>query len=227
MTLAYRSSHTVRPTLFGLSALAALLFAGCSGGSPAAGTPAAPTQTATATPAFTPGAGTYNSVQSVTLTDAATGATIYYTTDGSTPTTASNVYSAPIAVTSSETINAFAVVSGAASAIVTEPYILALPTATPTFTPAAGMYGSAQNVTIGDTTPGATIYYTTDGSVPTTASKTYSAAIPVTATTTIQAIASAANLPQSTLASAVYTINPSQRYPPFLRLPGPSPQRKA
>jgi Chitobiase/beta-hexosaminidase C-terminal domain len=215
MTLAYRSSHTVRPALFGLSVLAALLFAGCSSGSPAAGTPATPTQAATATPAFTPAAGTYNSVQSISLTDAAAGATIYYTTDGSTPTTASRVYSAPIAVTSSETINAFAVMSGAASAIVTEPYILALPTAPPVFTPAAGTYTSAQNVTLADTTPGATIYYTTDGTMPSTASKTYSAAIPVTATTSIQAIAVAANLPQSTVATAVYTINSQAATPTF------------
>ena len=37
---------------------------------------------------------------------------------------------------------------------------------TPTFNPAAGTYSSAQTVTIGTTTGGATIRYTTDGSTP-------------------------------------------------------------
>ena len=41
-----------------------------------------------------------------------------------------------------------------------------LTVATPTFSPAAGVYATAQTVTIGTTTYGATIMYTTDGSTP-------------------------------------------------------------
>lgn len=78
--------------------------------------------------------------------------------------------------------------------------------ATPTFTPAAGTYTEAQNVTIACTTEGAAIYYTLDGSTPTNASTLYTSAIAVNETTTIKAIAYL-NDEASSVASATYTIN--------------------
>jgi Chitobiase/beta-hexosaminidase C-terminal domain len=78
--------------------------------------------------------------------------------------------------------------------------------ATPTFTPAAGTYGSAQSVTIADATPGATIYYTPNGTAPTTGSAVYSGAIPVSASETLQPIAGASGYATSAVGSAVYTI---------------------
>lgn len=71
-----------------------------------------------------PAGGTYDSAQSVTLTANET-ATIYYTTDGSTPTVASPVYSGPIPVNANTTLRYYAVDSaGNASAVVSQNYII-------------------------------------------------------------------------------------------------------
>ena len=78
--------------------------------------------------------------------------------------------------------------------------------ATPSFTPAAGVYTSVQNVTISSATDGATVYFTTDGTDPTTSSSVYSEPISVSETTTIKAIAVKAGLDNSTVATATYTI---------------------
>jgi N-acetylneuraminic acid mutarotase len=167
----------------------------------------APVAPAAATPSFHPPAGTYASAQSVTISDATPGATIYYTTDGTTPTTGSGVYSAPLTVASSKTIKAIATSSGyAESAVATATYTITLPAAAPTFNPPAGTYTSAQSVTISDATPDATIYYTTDGTTPTTGSSVYRAPIVVASSETIQAIATATGYSASPVARAAYTI---------------------
>ena len=239
------------------------------------------------TPTFTPAAGEYVGKQNVTIACATDGATIYYTTDGSEPTTVSAVYNAPITVSESMTIKAIAVkqyyinssvaeaaytilapvaapvitpASGAyngaqtvtittetedatilykvndgeyqeytAPFIITEnctitakaslngrdseettaTYTITLPTVdTPTFTPAAGEYVGKQNVTIACATDGATIYYTTDGSEPTTVSAVYNAPITVSESMTIKAIAVKQYYINSTIAEAAYTILP-------------------
>ena len=80
--------------------------------------------------------------------------------------------------------------------------------ATPTFSPAAGTYTSAQNVTIACATEGATIYYTTDGTEPSATNGTvYSEAIAVSATTTIKAIAVKDGMTNSEVATAEYVID--------------------
>lgn len=59
-----------------------------------------------ATPVFTPDAGTYTGPQTVAISCATDGSTIRYTTDGTTPTTSSALYTAPVSITSSKTLKA-------------------------------------------------------------------------------------------------------------------------
>lgn len=77
---------------------------------------------------------------------------------------------------------------------------------TPTFSPAGGTYATAQTVTISCATSGATIYYTTDGTTPSASSTEYNAAITISETTTLMAIAIKDGT-SSSVASATYTIN--------------------
>jgi uncharacterized repeat protein (TIGR03803 family) len=81
--------------------------------------------------------------------------------------------------------------------------------AAPTFSPPGGTYNSSQTVTISDPTANAAIYYTTDGSTPTTSSTLYAGAITVSSSETIQAIAAASGVANSPIASAAYTISPA------------------
>ncbi len=174
-----------------------------------AGPPTAPPPTPAAIPILSLASGTYTSTQTLTISDQTPNATIYYTSDGRTPTGASPIYSGPISVSTSETVQALAVASGyanspAASAV----YTLNLPAAAiPTFTPSSGTYSSAQTVTMADATPGAAIFYTTDGTAPTSSSTPYTNPITVLSTQTIQAFAIANGYAASGIASATYTIN--------------------
>ncbi len=162
-----------------------------------------------ATPTFTPAAGSYSSTQSVTIADATAGAVIYYTTNGTTPTTSSTVYSGPISVAATETINAIAVASGYAnSSVGSAAYTItaSTATATPVLSLASGTYNVSPVVTITDATSGAKIYYTVNGTTPTTSSTLYSTPITVASSETIEAIAIAPSFTQSGVASAAYSL---------------------
>ena len=69
-------------------------------------------QPTVSTPTFSPPEGAYTSAQSVSISDATSGATIYYTTNGTTPTISSTRYSGPITVSVTETLEAIAVDTG-------------------------------------------------------------------------------------------------------------------
>jgi len=82
------------------------------------------------------------------------------------------------------------------------------PTAKPVFTPAPGTYTCAQTVTVSAATAGAVIYYTVDGTEPTTSSTPYSGAIAVSGSQVIEALAIAPGYSNSSLAKAGYIIAP-------------------
>jgi trimeric autotransporter adhesin len=83
-------------------------------------------------------------------------------------------------------------------------------TATPTITPVAGSYLNSATITIADATPGAIIYYTQDGTVPTIASTVYTGPFSITTSQTITALAAASGYLNSAAVSAAYviTVNP-------------------
>ena len=177
-------------------------------------------QVPAATPTFSPTAGTYTTAQTVTLSSSTSGATIYYTTDGSTPTTGSSSTTSggTVMVAQSETLKAMAVASGYNnSALASASYTIQVPAATPTFSPAAGTYASSQTVTLSSATTGATIFYTTDGATPTTISSsvTSGGTITVAASETLKAIATATGFNNSAVASASYTIQVPAATPTF------------
>ncbi len=161
-----------------------------------------------ATPAFSPAAGTYTNVQLVTISSASVSpaTAIYYTTDGSTPTTASTLYTGPISLSAITTLSAIGVNTGGSSPVTSGIYTIES-VAVPAFSPAAGTYTGAQTVTMTSATSGATIRYTTDGSIPSETSGTvYTGPFIVNDTTLLRAIAYETGLVDSSLASGLYAI---------------------
>jgi hypothetical protein len=222
--VSYTTSWTVNiPQIVGANT-AYLGFTGGTGGLTASQkietwtfTPSTQSTPQAATPTFGLAAGTYFSTQTVSLADSTSGATIFYTIDGTTPAISvggsTAQYTVPITVTSSETIKAVATAANfSPSAVASASYTIQTQTPDPTFSPVAGTYGSAQNVVISDTASGASIFYTLDGSTPATSAGgstlLYSTPISISSTKTVKAIASASGLTASNVASAAYTISP-------------------
>jgi len=154
---------------------------------------------------FTPPGGVYNSPQLVTITTTTAGASIHYTTDGTTPTgTLGTLYAGPVSVGVSQTIKAVAYRTGWLDSMATATYTILNTIQPPTFSPPAGTYTSAQNVTISTITRGAFLRYTTDGTTPTSKVGTfYTGPVSVGMNQTINAIAFGAGQPNGRSDSAV------------------------
>ncbi|MGN0305888.1 MAG: chitobiase/beta-hexosaminidase C-terminal domain-containing protein [Lachnospiraceae bacterium] len=180
------------------------------------------------TPQATPGTGTYSTNQTVYLVPPTTDATIYYTTDGTDPGTSGSAveYVGPIDVTGTEgqsvttVIKAIAKKSGMQDSAVVEfiytiniPQVV-LPTAgAPVARPGTGTYTANQQVSLIPPTQDAKIYYTTDGSEPSTGSMEYTGPITITGvegqsvTTIIKAITVKSGMNNSSVATFEYIIN--------------------
>ncbi|MBV8673998.1 MAG: chitobiase/beta-hexosaminidase C-terminal domain-containing protein [Acidobacteriaceae bacterium] len=164
-------------------------------------------QPTAAAPVITPDGGSFASSQNVTLATSTNSADIYYTLDGSTPTANSTLYAGPITISTDTTIKAIASAPGyVQSAVSTAVFTFKDQTPLLSFSPAGGTYLNAQTVTISDTDANAKIYYTTDGSTPSTSSSLYISPIQVTVSETIKAIAVDPALQNSNIASASYVI---------------------
>jgi hypothetical protein len=140
---------------------------------------------------ISPAAGTYTSPQTITLSESVPGATIYYYAYGIVNTNGFIPYTGPIALTigGTQNIQAYATETGYdQSNYVNATYTLVLPaTPAPVISPASGYYAGAQVVTITDSDPAAKIYYTTNGTYPTTSSNLYSGPLTVAASETLVA----------------------------------------
>jgi hypothetical protein len=266
-----------------------------------------------ATPAISPNGGSFTGSVSVSLATATEGASIYYTTNGSTPTTSSALYTGQITLLTTTTLKAIAVKSGMLeSAVASASFTLqpafdfalsnggnksvtqgssvtttitatlvsgtaqavsfsaaglpagataafspttcsptcstsltlqtsaSTPTgtsttitvtgtgggltkttsfsltvnpmpqvATPTITPTGGSFTGSVSVTLASATTGASIYYTTNGTDPTTASALYTGAFTLLSSTTVKAKAVKSGMLESAVASASFTIQPA------------------
>src|SRR5262249_36155616 len=124
-----------------------------------------------ATPTITPNGGTFASSQSVTLSCATSGATIYYTLDGTDPNVTSPAYSTAITLTAGGVGKARAIKAGLSpSPIVSATFTQSTTVSTPRLSPPGIASFASRDVQVTCDTAGADIHYTLDGTVPTQAS---------------------------------------------------------
>ena len=153
--------------------------------------------------------GLYNTTQNVLLTISEPG-TIYYTTDGTEPTTSSNIYTEPLTINTTTTLKYIAIdLAGNISPIYTETYTIDTTSPTISSNINSGLYNTPQNIILTISEPG-TIYYTTDGTEPTTSSNIYTGPLTINTTTTLiyLAIDTAGNT--SPLYTQTYTMDTTQ-----------------
>ncbi len=171
-----------------------------------------------ANPVITPATGSYSGQQTISITCATAGASIFYTTNGNVPGTAVNsftkLYSGTFSVNATTTVRALAVKAGLTTSAVSVAFItITSPTATvatPVISPGTGTYSGPQSVSISCATPGAGIYYTTTGNTPvvgTSFTKLYAGPFPVSVSTTVRAIGVLAGFINSGTAVSYITLS--------------------
>lgn len=177
-----------------------------------------------ANPTISPNGGTFDGSVTVSLATSPADATIYYTTNGNVPLLSpfpnsfTKIYTGPIVLSSTATVRAIGVKSGLLNSGVSVANFVvnASPNVAPVvFSPAPGVYGSAQNVGMTTATPDAAIYYTTNGNVPrfdvpNSFTRLYTGPVAVSTTTTLRAVATKSGFQNSPTSVGIYTISPGR-----------------
>ena len=149
--------------------------------------------------------------KTVSLSHKDSNAAIYYTLDGTEPTSRSTPYVAPITVNATTKLRAIAVTDQFSGSTILEYSIKVPPVATPTASISSGvssgnLVSSGSQVKLETTSSGAVLYYTTDGTEPTVNSTKYTAPISITKDTTIKVMGQANGMTQSQTATFSYKI---------------------
>ena len=164
--------------------------------------------TAVAAPAFSVAGGEIAAGTTITLSTETVGADIYYTLDGTTPSSSSKKYTTGITVTKPVTITAIAIDdSEEESAVSSATYTIRVET--PTFSEKAGKVDEGTILTI-TASPSLTIIYTIDGSTPSWESSNgeiYSEPLVLNDPVTVKAVAVDDYENESSVNSASYTIS--------------------
>ncbi len=143
----------------------------------------------------------------MTVTNPQSGVDMHYSVSGAEPTQGDPaVTGGSITVDATETLKVAAWKSGFSKSN-TASAAYTLTPVTPVFSPAAGTYTTAQDVTISTTTGQTTIRYTLDGSTPTAASTLYTVPVTINTGTTLKAAAFRTDWTPSAVASGTYTMN--------------------
>ena len=158
-----------------------------------------------------PAGGTYSSTVKVALSTSKA-AIVYYTTDGSIPTWpatgSTQSYFGPVPIASSAVLRYFSRdAAGNNEPLQSQNYVINPAALATTATPAGGLYNSPKLVTLTTGVTGAVIYYTTDGSAPSTNSAKYTAPIAINASSTTLQYFASANGSNETAKSQTYLID--------------------
>ena len=166
-----------------------------------------------ATPLLNVQAGSYTIPQSLSITCTTGDSQIYYTTDGTAPSaTNGTLYTSEIGIGVNTIIKAIAIKAGMADSdpVIANYVINPVKIVAPIFTPAAGIYQGSQLITISSETPGTTIVYTLDGTVPGKTNGTvYSSPVTISANSNLKTYAYKTNLIDSEVVSGDYKIKPA------------------
>src|SRR3989339_824212 len=157
-------------------------------------------------PSIIPAAGTYTDLVTIVMSTATSGATIRYTTDGVVPTVASAIYTVPFTQTTSATVMAIGMKGGMTDSA-TATSVFTVKALAPVITPATGTYSGSVTITMATGTSGATIRYTTDGTMPNGASQIYWwTPFIQTTSATIVAFAMKNGMADSSTSTATFTV---------------------